>query len=55
MDWKKQNFHTQRSKHFSKWNGKKMIKIEAIKNNKKHWIANLKYIIDDMLENINPL
>ena len=32
-----------------------MIKIETIKNKKKHWIANLKYIIDDMLENINPL
>ena len=34
-----------------------MIKIETIKNKKKHWIANLKYIVDDMLElkSRNPL
>ena len=34
-----------------------MIKIEAIENSKKHWIANLKYIVHGMLElkNINPL
>ena len=34
-----------------------IIKIEAIKNKTEHWIANLKYFVDDMLQlkNRNPI